>query len=194
MLLQKKFFFPCSSFSTSLSLSLSLSHFLCPFLFSTFSLFLLKFFSFSSQIFSVFLLNFFLCCVRVSSFPVWVWVWWVIGVVNPSNEKRKREWSTWTRATIWTKPKQSNPMVRTKPRAAVSALWNFHGRASLALPPNIIATIGNGPILNWLDLMANTLLSSLDLTTNPFLSSLWVFFESLNWVLRKKIKRKNSGF
>ena len=191
MLLQKNFFFPALR-SPPLSLSLSLSHFLCPFLFSTFSLFLLKFFSFSSQIFSVFLLKFFLCCVRVSSFPVWVW--WVIGVVNPSDEKRKREWSTWTRATIWTKPKQSNPMVRTKPRAAVSALWNFHGRPSLALPPNIITTIGNGPILNWLDLMANTLLSSLDLTTNPFLSSLWVFFESLNWVLRKKIKRKNSGF
>ena len=76
------FFFLFSSlYSTPLSLSL-LSHFLalffCQNFLSFFSIFSLKFFSFSSQIFSLFLLNFFLCCVRVSSFAVWVQVWWVM--------------------------------------------------------------------------------------------------------------------
>ena len=52
----------------------------------------LKIVSFFSIFFFPFLLNFFLCCVRVSSFAmwvqvwwvmpwVWVWVWWVIGIM-----------------------------------------------------------------------------------------------------------------
>ena len=77
-----------SSFSfifVHLSLLFSLLfHFLALF-FSQNSLFILKIFT---QILFFFFSNFlslspqfFLCYVRVSSFAVWVWVWWVIGIV-----------------------------------------------------------------------------------------------------------------
>ena len=95
LLISFLYFFSSFSFiSVHLSLSFSLLfHFLVPFFsqnfLSFFSNFSLKFFSFSSQIFSL-SSQFFLCCVRVSSFAVWVWVWmwwvmpwvwvwWVIG-------------------------------------------------------------------------------------------------------------------
>ena len=75
------FFHLCSSISLIFStLSFSFS-----FLFSKLSLFLLKFFtqilfSFFSNFLSLYS-QFFLCCVRVYSFAVWVWVWWAIGIV-----------------------------------------------------------------------------------------------------------------
>ena len=75
------FFHLCSS----ISLIFSTLSFSCSFLFSKLSLFLLKFFtqilfSFFSNSLSLYS-HFFLCCVRVYSFAVWVWVWWVIGVM-----------------------------------------------------------------------------------------------------------------
>ena len=68
------------------SLIFSTLSFSSSFLFSKlsfFSKFSLKFFSFSSLIFFV-SSQFFLCYVRASSFAVWVWLWWVIGITAMS--------------------------------------------------------------------------------------------------------------
>ena len=93
----------------------------------------------------------------------------------------------WTQASnpmIWTEPKQRPLLSKT---SMAELPWLFLRPSS---PPSVVWSK-----FHLSEPEPNPLFSSrLDLAANPLLSSLWVFFESLIWVLKKNEKGRIVGF